>query len=79
MRKYKTTAVADLFGGLIGLSDAQAACRARHLNPVKKGLYEIIAPVQFKAGEIIALAKPDKITAAKLEIVKPDSKPDPES
>jgi len=77
MRKYETTAVVDLFGGLIGLSEEQAARRARNLKPVKKGVYEIVGPVQFKAGELISLDKPDKATAAKLEWIKPQPKPDP--
>lgn len=77
MPKYKTTAIVDLFAGSVGLSDNQAARRSPHLKKVKKGVYEITAPVQFKAGEIITLAKPDKITLAKLELFKPEKAGDP--
>ncbi len=55
MKQYKTLKTVELFAGQIGLSDEQAAPRADRLKAIEKGVYEIIAPVQFKAGEVIGL------------------------
>ena len=55
--EYITTNTVELFTGEIGLSEKQAAVRTDKLKRVRKGLYEIIKPVQFKAGEKIKLSK----------------------
>src|SRR3990167_6046442 len=54
MQFYKTTQVTRL-AGIVGLSDAQAKARARRLTPVKgrAGVYELPAPLDFKAGELV--------------------------
>ena len=65
MKKYKTTGLIKLFAGKIGLSDDQAACR-KHAVKKSGDAYDITAPVQFKAGEIIYLNNPAKVTLAKL-------------
>jgi len=69
MKEYITTAIINLTAGLIGLTIKQASRRVGFLAVVKgeKNLFEIIKPVQFKAGEII-LIDPDKITLASLEL-----------
>jgi hypothetical protein len=52
--KYAVTArVLELGHGVIGLSDAQAKLRQHALKKVGKGRFEILAPVQFKAGEVL--------------------------
>lgn len=74
MKEYRTTKIVDIFCGKIGLTDAQAAVRARSLRSVRgKGVYEIISPVQFKAGEIIRLPEVDKIIRESLECLEPDA------
>lgn len=70
MEKYKTTGLVTLYQGQIGLSKDQAAVRKRKLKKLKGGMYEIITPVQFKAGEVIRLVPPDKITLVNLELFK---------
>lgn len=71
MKEYITTAVVVLFEGLIGLSKEQAARRPTALKRVKakKNLYQIIKPVEFKAGEVIAI-DPDKATLARLALTE---------
>ncbi|MFK5951770.1 MAG: hypothetical protein QM498_01855 [Desulfobacterium sp.] len=70
MEKYKTTGLVTLYQGQIGLAKNQAAVRKRKLKKVKGDIYEIIAPVQFKAGEVIRLVPPDKITLVNLDLFK---------
>ncbi len=69
MLKYITTAMVELFSGLIGLSDKQAACRPGKVKQVKdkKGVYEILGKIQFKAGETIGLDDPDKVILARVD------------
>ena len=55
MKEYIVQKTLDLFNGSIGLTKQQAAARAGKLKKKRKGVYEIIAPVQFKVGEIILL------------------------
>ena len=55
MKEYIVKKTLDLFNGSIGLTEQQAAPRAGKLKKKRKGVYEIIAPVQFKVGEIILL------------------------
>lgn len=42
-------------GSVLGLTDAQAAPRSQSLNVIRKGIYEVVGPVQFKAGEEVAI------------------------
>ena len=58
MKQYQTLEIIRLSGGTIGLTDEQAARRPRALRQVRKGLYEIIGPVEFKRGEEIGLVAP---------------------
>ncbi len=69
MFTYITTALVELFSGLIGLSDDQAACRSGKLKPVddQDGVYEILDRVQFKAGEVIGLEDPAKVILSRVE------------
>jgi len=67
LKEYKTTGVITLFGGTVELSLKQAEPRQAALKKLKQGEYEVIAPVQFKAGEIIGLDMADKATLALLE------------
>lgn len=67
MLKYKTTDIIELFSGKVGLSKKQAARRSRQIKKAGEGVYEILTPVQFKAGEVVALDNPDKVTLSKLE------------
>jgi len=65
LKKYKTTGLIKLFSGKIGLSGDQAACR-KHAVKKSGDAYDITAPVQFKAGEVIYLDKPAKVTIKNL-------------
>lgn len=47
-------------GTLLGLSEAQARPRVHQLTKRDDGLYETTAIVNFKAGEVIAIAEPPK-------------------
>ena len=69
MKEYITTANIRLAAGLIGLTVKQATRRPGCLGAVKgkKGVFEIVRPVEFKAGETI-LIDPDKMTLASLEL-----------
>jgi hypothetical protein len=52
--KYLIVSAITLNPGLVlGLSDEQAAARKHAVQPLGKGKYEVISPVQFKAGETI--------------------------
>jgi hypothetical protein len=59
--------VIDLFCGRIGLGESQAEARARSLRPISAGVYEIVGPIQFKAGEKIMLEEIDKTILGGLE------------
>lgn len=55
MKLFKTTAPVGLHSGLIGLVPEQALPRSNNLRPAgEEGLYEIVKPIQLKAGEIFA-------------------------
>jgi len=60
MKRYKTIDTVRLFSGLIGLDARQAKSRLQvgQITPAGVGVYEIMKPVQFKAGEIILLSDP---------------------
>ena len=66
MKKYITEETIGLASGRIGLTDAQAKPRAAKLKNVKKGVYEILEPIEFKAGETILLEAPDKFLISRL-------------
>ena len=72
MREYQTTGTVRVNSGYIGLDKRQADARAGNINSVsgKKGLYEVVRPIEFKAGEKIRLEKPDKATLAKMDLLK---------
>ncbi len=55
MNKYTITgSPVRLVGGVLGLTEKQAAPRLHNLKALKKkGLFEIVQPVVFKAGEVI--------------------------
>ena len=51
MKTYTTKGVATLGEGILALTPRQAAIRGHALKPLGEGLFEILKPVQFKAGE----------------------------
>jgi pyruvate/2-oxoglutarate dehydrogenase complex dihydrolipoamide acyltransferase (E2) component len=54
MKKYSISKGVTLNPGtVLGLTDKQAASRAHALREVKKGVFEVLSPVQFKIGEVI--------------------------
>lgn len=55
MKKYTITgSPVRLNGGVLGLTEKQATPRLHNLEALKKkGTFEIIQPVVFKAGEVI--------------------------
>lgn len=55
MNTYRLITAATFAAGVLGLTDAQARPRAHCLT--RRGEhYEITAPVQFKAGEVIGFS-----------------------
>jgi len=51
-KKYVVTAIsATLPTGIVTLSPAQASSRAQNLKSLGDGRFQIVNPVQFKAGE----------------------------
>jgi len=78
MREYITTNIVVIPCGRIGLVDTQAASRAGSLKKITQDVYEILSPIQLKAGETIRLEYPDKITASKLQLTRA-SDPDKDS
>ena len=53
MKRFKTLKILTLASGRLQLSNAQAKPRLHNLKQIDGDIYEIIAPVQFKAGEEI--------------------------
>jgi len=55
MKTYEMIGLVTLHSGIVKLTDKQAKGRAHKLEPVdgKKGLYRLIGPNQFKAGQVI--------------------------
>lgn len=53
MSKYTVIARLQLMAGVLTLSDEQSAPRSHALKPLGKNRFEIINPVEFKAGEEI--------------------------
>lgn len=82
MKTYRTTGILDLFCGRIGLVDTQAAPRGRSLRRLGDGLYEVVSPVQFKAGEVLRLDDLPKTVLGRLECLdideEPEAVPEPE-
>lgn len=52
MERYLTTDKVDLLSGVLDLNEDQARRRKGWLKKLESGLFEIIKPVQFKAGEV---------------------------
>lgn len=64
MEKYRVIGQPLILkGGIVGLTEEQAACRGYCLDPVKKkkGLYEVTGEACFKIGEIIGIEDPDSL------------------
>lgn len=54
MRKFRVIGFkADFHSGKIELSKEQALPRMHNLKHIKGDIYEIVKPIQFKAGELI--------------------------
>lgn len=52
--KYKVAGTkANFTSGEINLSEEQYKARAHALEPMGKGKYLILSPVEFKAGEVV--------------------------
>lgn len=76
LKRYTTTSPLNLAAGLVvGLSFAQAETRAHALDEIsrdskaKTGVFRVRSPIQFKAGEVIAVEEGsiNKALAAALE------------
>jgi hypothetical protein len=75
MKDYRVEKVLFLTGGIVRLSDDQSRRRALNIKKTnKKGLYDIMQPVQFKVGEIIGLGKPSKANAQSLVDIEAEEK-----
>lgn len=52
--RYNVLTIATFgIGSILQLSDAQAARRCHALRALRKGIYEVHQPVQFKRGEVV--------------------------
>lgn len=61
MDRYRVVATLSLFtGSVVGLSEAQHEPRESHLHARGDGVYEVTAPVQFKAGEELGVVDAPK-------------------
>jgi hypothetical protein len=69
MKTYKACDIVTLHSGVIGLSDNQYNVRKAKLKKKRKGVFDIISSVQFKAGEVFQSDVKDKIVLNKLEEV----------
>lgn len=76
MKRYKTIDTVQLFSGLIGLDARQAKPRLQvgQITPAGQGVYEIMKPVQFKAGEVVLLEAPKGVMRS-LECLDIDDEP----
>lgn len=78
MLEYKTTGIIRVNGGYIGLDEKQAGDRRSRIKATKdKGLYEVVRPIMFKAGERVRLANPDKVTLENLDCLEKPVEPEP--
>jgi len=76
MREYQTTGIIRVNCGYIGLDKHQAGARRSRVKKVSDGIYEVLQPIEFKAGEKIKLENPDKITLARMYCLdKPAAEP----
>jgi hypothetical protein len=75
MREYQTTGIIRVNCGYIGLDKHQAGARRSRVRQIRDGVYEVLQPIEFKAGEKIRLDNPDKITLARMDCL---DKPIPE-
>lgn len=77
MREYQTTGVIRINSGYIGLDKRQAGARRSRVKPTKDdGVYEVLKPIEFKAGEKIRMDAPDKVILDRMQDLTP---PDPEA
>lgn len=53
MQRYTTKKTVCLYSGILDLTPQQASSRLHCMDDLGEGLYQIKAPVQFKAGEEI--------------------------
>jgi len=60
---------AQFFSGTIKLSDRQSIPRAHLLKPVGEGIFEILSPIEFKAGE--ELSYDGEVNKAMLQNITP--------
>jgi hypothetical protein len=77
MREYQTTGIIRVNSGYIGLDKRQADARRSRVKPTKQnGVYEVLKPIEFKAGEKIRMDQPDKVNLAKMQDLTPPEKPE---
>lgn len=78
MQTYLTKDVATLGQGILALTPRQAAIRSHALAPLGGGFFEILQPVQFKAGESFGYNLPlPKVLAAIVDLEsEPEGGPD---
>ena len=77
MQEYKTTGIVRVNCGYIGLDKKQADVRRSMVKPVKgkSGIYEILAPIELKNGEVVRMEKPDKVLLKNLAPAQPEKLP----
>lgn len=67
---YRTTAPLMLHDGFVALTKEQAVPRAGALQHAGKGVYQVKAPLQFKAGEVVGFQDtPSKAVLQSLELL----------
>ncbi len=74
MPRFTVEKSVTLESGFVGLTKQQVATRSKNLERQKNGTYKILAPVQFKAGEDITIAKPDKAVVDLLQGIEEKEK-----
>ena len=73
MKTYTIHRAVTLISGLLKLTPGQVKSRTHNLKAKDKGLFEIVNPVCFKAGEVIGYdGLLSKDTAEIKEIIKPE-------
>lgn len=70
MQKVRVTSTVTIHSGTLGLSDKQASKRTRMLKKLKGSKYDVLEPVQFKAGEQFEIEEIDKAQAHQFEVVQ---------
>ena len=78
MKKFQVIEIVTLHGGVIGLTENQAAIRVDALNRIdESSKYIISSPVQFKVGEEIGMDEcPKGIESKFSEIIIEEEKQD---